>query len=284
MNATAPISPRPRYASRAYLRAVADHFLGEWRSTNTPTRFYIAGIALIFSTAVLIRLHAPTWWIGGQMLTGATLATAGVVLEFYKLVDRLWDTKLGKLVSLLGGTMVAAVAMALAQLIVNDATGMDPGHFPLTVAFLAPLTAGYLIGVLAWMVVIAGFVWFFVEVTVDVIRSGWALGWGEKYIPKNPTQTGLRFVAVVIMSLLVAVMWSQGEKPYSSFLSGTARWFTYGMEMYGSDPCRLPNTRMRRLSDEVVADGLVRGTHVAFQVRRCALGDSITGAASTPPN
>lgn len=283
MNATTPTDPRPRYASRAYLRAVAGHFAGEWRGTNRPTRLYIAGIVLVFSSALLIRLHLPDWWIAGQLLAGGTLASAGFVLEVYKLIDRLWVSKLGKLVSFLGGTMVGAVAMAMAQVIVNDATGIDPGHFPLTVAFLAPLTAGYLIAVLAWLAVVCGFLWFFVEVLADIVRTGWAFGLGGKHAPKSPTQAGLRFIAVVFMSLLLAVMWGEGQRPYASFLSATARWFTYGLEMYGSDPCRLPKARIRRLSDDLVADGFVNSQGLSFQIRRCALGASAPTTPAPPP-
>jgi hypothetical protein len=277
MNATSPTEDKlpVRFTWRAYGRRVVDQFKEDWRQTNTPTRLYIVGILFVFSAAPLIRLHVADWWISGQMLAGAILASAGFVLEVYKLIDWLWDSKLGKLGGILLGTMVASIAMAMAQVIVNDATGIDPGHFPLTVAFIAPLTAGYLIAVLAWLAVLGGFLWFFAESLADMVRTGWAFGWGTKYLSKNPVQTGFRFVAVVVMSVLLAIMWGQGQRPYASFLSGTAQWFTFSLEMYGSYPCRLPNARLRRLSDDIVADGIVRPSGLTFQVRHCALADTI---------
>src|SRR3546814_12519172 len=41
--------------------------------------------------------------------------------------------------------MCGALSMAISSVVVNEATGFPPSEFPYTVAFLAPLTAGYIL-------------------------------------------------------------------------------------------------------------------------------------------
>ena len=212
------------------------------------------------------------------MLAGAILASGGFLLEFYKFIDEMWETKLGKVLTFLLGSVIAAIAVGLAKQVVNEATGMDPEHFPLTTAIVAPLSAGYLLGVAAWLAVVFGYLWFFVETFADMLRTGWAWTLGEKYKSKDPMQSGLRFCAVIVMTHLLAITWGVGQRPYDSFLSWSAGWIAYGLETYGSDPCRLPNATVRRLSDDIVVDGVVKAGKVTFQIRQCALGQTAAPA------
>src|SRR3546814_1061386 len=54
-------------------------------------------------------------------------------------------TRPGKVLAALVATMIGALSMAISSVVVNEATGFPPSEFPYTVAFLAPLTAGYIL-------------------------------------------------------------------------------------------------------------------------------------------
>src|SRR3546814_16276769 len=51
----------------------------------------------------------------------------------------------GKVLAALVATMIGALSMAISSVVVNEATGFQPSEFPYTVAFLAPLTVGYIL-------------------------------------------------------------------------------------------------------------------------------------------
>jgi hypothetical protein len=265
------IDPRPRYFSRAYFRVVVKSFAADWKSTKAPMRLYIVGIGLISIGGLIARPSVPLAWIQGTLLLGAVLASLGFAIEVYPYVDHWSEKKPVKLLGLLGLAIGIAFSTALSSVIINEATGLNPGDFPLAVAFVAPFTAGYIASLLALMAVISGMAWFFSVMAADMLKTVWASSTGEKYELAHPALVGLRFAAVFVMLSLWIVVTTEGKRPYASFLSGTARNFVFYLEMYDNDPCRLPNGRVRRLNDALVADGIVEGRHTRFQVRVCPL-------------
>src|SRR3546814_18582867 len=84
-------------------------------------------------------------WSSDVCSSDLILLALGILLEGYRLADKGLATRPGKVLAALVATMIGALSMAISSVVVNEATGFPPSEFPYTVAFLAPLTAGYIL-------------------------------------------------------------------------------------------------------------------------------------------
>ena len=242
-----------------------------WDHTTQVMQLFVVGGAAVLLSIVLALVHAPDRLVAGLMAAGTLLLFAAFLTDCYLAALRLWETPWGKLLGALLATMVASSSMALSSVIFNAATGMDPANFSYVVAFIAPLTAGYLLTVGTMFVVAGFFVWFvgytifgFLLTVVD----------GKKYAHRmDADKVLIRMVGVVALVMTNAVAVDFGGKSYDSGLASTARGFTYFLEMYAEDPCAREGERVRRISDEIVAFGRWESQRLVFDRRACPAGE-----------
>jgi hypothetical protein len=201
------------------------------------------------------------------------------MLEAYALGLRLWQTRPGKLIGALVATVVAAIAMGLASVCVNEATGLDPSHFPYAVAFLAPWTAGYIL-LLATVVV------SLLAMLAFAIYS--LLLWIPAFTPEREAEKQhfanwilFRVLGWVSLVLMTSVTWESGHQRYDSALTGAAGWFTFVLEMYGQDACARKGERVRRITDDLVAVGSLARGRLQVELRSCPLAAGATTASRT---
>ena len=243
-----------------------------WDHTTQVMQLFAVGGAAVMLSIALAVVHAPDRLVAGLMAAGTLLLSAAFLTECYLAALRLWEAPWGKLLGALLATMVASSSMAMSSVIFNAATGLDPANFSYVVAFIAPLTAGYLLTVGTMFVVAGFFVWF---VGYTIFGFLLTLVGGKKYAHRmDADKVLIRMVGVFALVMTNAVAVDFGGKSYESALASTARGFTYVLEMYAEDPCARDGERVRRISDEIVAVGRWEGQRLAFDQRACPAGAS----------
>lgn len=201
-------------------------------------------------------------------IEGTVLLAAGIVHEGYQIARWVMATVVGKSVGALVATMIVALSMGISSVIVNDTTGFSPSDFPYTVAFLAPLTAGYIIllSILAMFVValvaIVSFGMFSICKTLCV---------GGAQVEGESAKMFARLMAAITLLVLTVHVWNEQHPSYESGLTTTASWFAYTFEMYEKDPCvRNTHERVRRINPGQALIGSERDGQRAFFVRQCS--------------
>lgn len=250
-------------------QGIEDEVIGWWSGTTPAMHLFAVGGGAVLLSMVLVVIGAPDRAAVGLITAGTLVLAAGFLLECYTAALRWWETTLGKLGGALLATIVASFSMGLSSVIINEATGIDPSHLSYAVAFLAPLTAGYVVTA-GTVAVVAGFsVWF-------VLYSLWGflvtLFGGKAYAKRFDTdKVIIRMVGVLALVMTNAIAADLGGPPYRNMLSWTARGFTFSLEMYGRDPCARGDERVRRLSDDVVVVGRQTANGLVFERRQCPL-------------
>lgn len=239
-----------------------------WQRQKWPARLYSGG-GVVICVAVLSTLLGLTYRNIHQTLfsLGAALLAAGILMEGYELANKGMATRPGKIVAALLATMVGALSMGIASVIVNGATGFPPGEFPYTVAFLAPLTAGH---VVLFITIV-----MFIVAPVVILASGlvsiWkALSQREGKIDRAYARMFMRLVAAITLFVLIIGAWQRQHDDYESRLAKVASWFAYTFEMYPKDACiRNKGERVRRYGSDQALVGAEQNGKRAFFVRRC---------------
>lgn len=259
------VQPRPK---------LNDILRNWWESASLVVRLYCGGLVIVGLGSLALPFdHNPI--TNGLFFTGALFLSSGFLVEAYAFGKRLWETTLGKLVGLLIGTMVAATAMGLSSQLINSATGLDPSTFPYAVAFLAPLTAGYLFLVATFFLVVASFGIALVSTLCDLVH----LALTRKWVKGNVDLEVLRFLGLLALILLVTMLWNLGGRSYESALASSARWFVFTLEMYSKDDCAQKGEHVRRLSDDVVSVAQLKDREIVFTRRMCSID---SGASDNP--
>jgi len=239
-----------------------------WWRGGRGTRLYSAG-GLVMMVSVACMLVGFTYRELSQILftEGTVMLAAGILLEGYQIARWVTATVLGKSVAALTATMIVALSMGISSVIVNDTTGFSPSDFPYTVAFLAPLTAGYIIlfSILA----------MFLVALVAIVGLGMfsickALCAGGRKMEVETGKMFARLMAAITLLVLTMHVWNEQHTSYESGLRTAASWFAYTFEMYGKDPCaRSKHERVRRIEAGQALIGSGRDGQRAFFVRRC---------------
>jgi hypothetical protein len=240
-----------------------------WGLAGTEMRLYAGGLATLGGAVLLAMLFKPKPIVAALFYTAGAFLAGGFVMEIYSVAVRLWETGPGKLLGALMATMVGALAMGLSSVVANEATGLDPSYLPYTVTFLAPLTAGYILLVATVAISLLCLVAFFVYSLLLWIPSITRSSHGHS--KRIADLIGLRMLGWISLVLVTSISWSAGQKPYDGLLMGTAGWFAFTLEMYGHDACAGPTERVRRLSDSVVAVGIVEHGSLRFELRQCPM-------------
>lgn len=251
------------------LRLRASDLAAWWQRQPWPTRLYSGGgIVMIASIACMLIGITYREFPHILFIEGTLLLAAGIVHEGYKISCWVMATAIGKSVGALVATMIVALSMGISSAIVNETTGFSPSDFPYTVAFLAPLTAGYIIllSVLA----------LFVASLVAIMGFGMfsickALRAGGSHIEGESAKLFARLMAAITLLVLAVHVWNEHHVPYESGLTTTASWFAYNFEMYEKDPCsRSTRERVRRINPGQALIGSERDGRRAFFVRQCS--------------
>src|SRR3546814_13698272 len=139
--------------------------------------------------------------------------------------------------------MIGALSMAISSVVGNEATGFPPSEFPYTVAFLAPLTAGY---ILVFSTIIA-----FVVVPTVILFTGLISIWpldrrDRRQVDFISVQSFLRLFAVIFLFYLLLGCCDTQDRPYDKFLYSCAVCFAFSFENYHN----LPSFRTNILYDK----------------------------------
>lgn len=255
-------TPRPSFF------AALSVLIQDWWTRNPLDRGLMgAGLVIVLAAALAVRIGVPDRVIFGLMVAGGLLLAAGFLVDAYQIVAKLLETRLGQLFAALVATCVGAVSMGLAGQVVNQATGLDPTQFDYVIAFLAPLTAGFLLTALSVVITFVVLVWF-------VIKSGTVgiLGWSkpDRDRASSEVEQGvLRLAGVFALVVFISVSWSIGERPYRDALAWSANVFVISLEFHPRDPCAQAGERVRRLSDDVVWVARQKNGELTFDQRAC---------------
>lgn len=238
-----------------------------WQRQAWPMRLYSSGGLVMAAAIVLAFIQLNYRDLPGKVfLLGALLLAGGIGLEGYRIADKALATRPGKVVAALVATMIGALAMGISSVIVNEATGFQPGEFPYTVTFLAPLTAGY--------IVLFVTIFLFIAALLLILAASLISMWGARKIKgeaeRQPMLMLARTAAAVVLFALVFAGWDRQHRPYEESLSALAGWFAFTFEMYGNDPCvRTEGERVRRVSADDVLVGYEQHGRRIFSTRRC---------------
>lgn len=240
-----------------------------WGRSDRPKRLMSAGLVLTMVGAVFARLGLPEWLAGAVLFLGSTLLGAGYLLEAYDFIKRMLETLPGKLIAALLATCVGAVSAGLASQVINESTGLDPTQLDYAVAFLAPLTAGFMITAVVVGLTVIAMVMFFLR-SFTLALFGWSRKDKEKHTKAIDRET-LRFSGVLGLFVVGIVSWSAAERPYRTALALAANVFIYELEFYSVDPCAGSGEKVRRINDELVVVAVSRPGRLEYVRRSCPL-------------
>lgn len=243
-----------------------------WDKTTQAMQLFVVGGGALVLSILVFAIQGPGRLVAGLMVAGALFVAVAFLMDCYVVALGLWEKPLGKLAGALLATMIASSSMALSSVTFNAATGLDPASFAYAVAFIAPLTAGYLITVGIMGVVVVFFAWSILYTIVGFFLAHFG---GRKHSHRfDADKVVIRMVGVFALVLTNAVVIDFGGKTYESALASIARGFTFFLEMYPNDRCALSGERIHRLSDELVAVGRWEDNRLVFEQRRCEVVQS----------
>lgn len=245
-------------------------------------KVYLSG-AIIFILALLLILPSPSKAIGLILLAVFTLI-AGLLLEGYALVKKLWKTALGKLITSGVFTIGSTFTLAVSSAAVAHITGSNPSSFPYTVALQAflimPITIWLVLTVFASSALIFHYILAipYLLVRFSIPHTFLASIFKKRKSTERPARvlTGsLRFIAI---TGFIAMLSLAGEymKVYSKFIYNMSSSFLYKFEAYSNTYCD-KNNESERFS--YISSNLVLvSTHATdntykFETRKCQVPD-----------
>lgn len=240
-----------------------------WSKSDWPKRLMSSGLGLTIVGLVAFRLGVPEGLIGVVLFVGSALLGWGYLLEAYGFIKRVLETLPGKLMAALLATCVGAVSAGLASQVINEATGLDPSELDYAVAFLAPLTAGFMITAFVVTLAVIASIWFFLRSATSGL-FGWFYKDRKKDVEEIERET-LRFSGVLGLLVVGVVVWGAAERPYRTALALAANVFIYELEFHAIDPCAGPGEKIRRINDEIVVAAVSAPGRLDYVRRSCPL-------------
>ena len=143
---------------------------------------------------VLLLLNQPLTWV-------ASMSLLAILLEFWPVFEKVWNSLAGKAVLLLFYAIIANFALANASAVVNEVVGVPAQHFNYTHNF------AILLYIPAWFIIISGIVMFIVQIMSPMY---FVLMWLLKplgiYSPKLVAYQAfhrITFIIRIILSVIV---------------------------------------------------------------------------------
>lgn len=235
-----------------------------WSSLPSVVRLYLVGLLLVVISFFLAiaGMFGPT--PSGIAYAGMFCLGAAFVRECYAWASARWDSLPVKLAGGVLAIMAAAVATAAAAGTVNDATGQDPTHFKLSVAFLAPIA---FVPILALIVFVAGMIGLPFVMLFGMGKSAFS----DKIADRDVLLLIARILGVI--GLAAGAGWIiEPSSGFDKVLKRTASYSALMMDMHVDTDCSpAPRDRVIRVSEDVVIIGRVTEDGPRFVRIGCAL-------------
>jgi len=194
------------------------------------------------------------------------------LLTTYK---KIYETLVGKAILLLLLTIFTNVAIALSAQVVNDITGVNPSSFPHTQVILAVLMIPLLV------VGIGAFLYFAILVLSPLILMfhiydedfkrflipGYSMNNKIHYLKIT------RIVQIVSLIIFLGLIYSSSQKitnNYGTFVSDSARFLVYNLEMYTKAPCPIEGVgKIAFIADDKILVGIKSKSETVFKLAEC---------------
>ncbi|QIR15982.1 hypothetical protein [Shewanella aestuarii] len=131
----------------------------------------------------------------------ALISVIAILLEFWPVFEKVWNSLAGKAVLLLFYAIIANFALANASAVVNEVVGVSASHFNYTHNF------AILLYIPAWCIIVSGIIMAMVQICAPFyfifIQLLKPLGIKPKRIIEHPAYHRTTFIVRVILSLVV---------------------------------------------------------------------------------
>lgn len=194
------------------------------------------------------------------------------LLTLYK---KVYETLVGKAILLLVFTALTNVAISLSAQVVNDVTGVNPSSFPHTQAILAilmiPLLAVGIGGILYFGILILSPFIFMFHISDDELKRFIIPSYSISYkINFLKTTRIIQVVSIIVFFGLIYSLSQKISRNYSTFVSESARFFVYNMEMYSKAPCPIEgNGKIAFIGDDKILVGFKSKSETVFRLAEC---------------
>ena len=248
-------------------------------SSLLPSQKAYVNAFLLFGLYLAIK---PFGWEVDRGLLFLALFSWGMALtsDLLSFYGRFAGSTLGKLLLLVVVGGGANVAIAMSAQVVNDVTGIDPGKFVHTIAFISIFMAIVLIHLALSVSFVVGLGFVFIYLLLHWTKDENALAvlfpWysSDDCVPYKRLTITVRVVSFMFVCGLAYSWAADGQKGYRAFVDDKARWFLYSFEMYGNAPCpMLEGQRVAFLGDGQVLMGDKGGEGISFKTQQCVSGE-----------
>jgi len=226
-------------------------------------------IVFLISSAILRPQDA---W--GVLIIFVAYWIAAICYDLNTLYKMIYESLFGKGLLLILLSLCTNIAIVLSSQLVNDISGVDPSKFPHTIALLSILAipsfiiAGF--GILYFGLVVATPLLLVFHMLDDKAKEVLIPGYSNPAIPYQKTTGAIQFISLAIFCGVVFFQSQRVTPSYETFLTDTARWFLFHLEMYPKAPCAInPGSRAAFLSDEKILLGQKSAAGIVFMVREC---------------
>lgn len=227
---------------------------------------YLVGLALALLTVV-----APLTGIDQEIASPVVWASAailafGLAQEVYAKVRANADSHWFKWLMVPVAIMVAALSLGSASGVVNEATGLDPSHFPRAVSFMAPLAALPVLAIFGVIGLVIGLV---------AMTLTWMIQLALTKAGERPKDRGWKWFGRIGGAICAMMLITPVTEPGSAFGQKTkdlAAWMAQGLDMHKDPQCGPGELdRIVRVNDALVVR-VVRGDQgLTFRREVCPL-------------
>lgn len=237
---------------------------------SIPERFYVAGAAALGLGIAIAMFSAgsPNQAANLMVWTCGLIWSGTLAYEAYQLIVKFAASRLVKWMAIPVLGMGSAAALGQSAYLINEATGQDPNFFPRALAFMTPIAALPLVGLLAVVLLIVS---LFVTplfgmqqiCSVDPLRSKKAWIW----MP--------RFFALVASLILVLSAFDADSGLDATSKQWAAR-VVEALDMHTDPECGgSEGARVKRISDALVVRATEANGEAVFKRYSCVLGPQI---------
>jgi hypothetical protein len=256
--------------------------LGKFPSLPRNDQLHLIGIALLLLCLALAALGFPRLdGVSWRMLFSISTITVAAALLFdgEAIYQRVTSSAMGQGALLLLAAAGGAIALGLASQIVNQALGVEPGHFTSTITLVGVLLVPLLFFALtaaAYFVVLVGGGLFLPFLLLPRFRSksedGSIIFSGRRWL------IVARVVSAIILYAFAQTAFNIAGPGYAVWLVDVAKQSAFTLEMYERSSCATqPGERVAHLEENQVLIGRATEAGFTFLVGTCA-----SGANSSP--
>ncbi len=241
-------------------------------------RLYVnAAVALLvfLATSVVTGVQGAR----GTLLLFLAIWVTAIAYDLVALYNKVYDSILGKTFLVILFSLCTNFSIGLSSQLVNNVVGGDPSKFPHTIALLSilniPIFVAVGFGALYFgLMITTPLLLMFHSLPDDKAKEVLLPGYSARSIvPFYKTTRAVQFISLAIFCGFVLSLSPKVMRNYETFLTDSARWFLFELEMYPKAQCTLPrDSRAAFVSDEKVLLAEKNQLGIVFTVRECKSG------------